>query len=147
MVNEKNSKPDMSETDGTAAECSVLKRTTADRRWLDFAGYLLRKYSIKHDLLAKNDVADRFETPTRLRDLWDLTDLSAGEFADEVTQFYRLPRLRLPELLAAFSVAGKFSPRFLRDMNVFPYQTEDGSNRLTVADPTDRAAVQAAEIV
>ena len=47
-------------------------------------------------------------------------------FADEVAQFYKLPRLDLPQLLAASSLAGQFSHRFLREMAVFPCQLEEG---------------------
>jgi general secretion pathway protein E len=40
-----------------------------------------------------------------------------------------------------------FSQRFLREMMVFPYHAVDGSAVVAVADPTDRAALRAAEIV
>ncbi len=114
--------------------------------WLDFAAYLARKYAITGDLLSRS--LDNSVAPKRLRDLWELTDLSANEFADEVAHFYRLPRLDLPRLLAASSLASGFSARFLREMTVFPCRTEGGQgNRLVVADPTDYAAVRAAEIV
>jgi general secretion pathway protein E len=114
--------------------------------WLDFAAYLARKYAITGDLLSGS--LDNGVVPKRLRDLWELTDLSANEFADEAAHFYRLPRLDLPRLLVASSLASGFSPRFLREMTVFPCRTEDGQgNRLVVADPTDYAAVRAAEIV
>jgi len=76
-----------------------------------------------------------------------LTDLSANDFADEVARFYKLPRLLLPQLMAASALTRRFSGRFLRETAVFPYQTPDGRFRLAVADPTDAAAVRAAEIV
>ena len=114
--------------------------------WLDFAGYLARKFVITGDLLAA--CVDKTPGPTRLRDLWELTDLSAHDFADEVARFYRLPRLGLPELLTASSLAPRFSSRFLREMTVFPCQTGTGrGHTLVVADPTDSAAVRAAQIV
>jgi general secretion pathway protein E len=115
---------------------------------LDFAGYLVRKSVITGDLLSKASSVDKTAAPKRLRDLWELTNLSASDFADEVSHFYKLPRLGLAQLLAASSLASKFSPRFLREMAIFPCQTEDGQgNTLIVADPTDSAAVRAAEIV
>ena len=76
-----------------------------------------------------------------------MTDLSANEFADEVAAFYCSA--------AAFAAAtdrGRrahraFSRRFLRETAVFPYQSADGRCKLAVADPSDVAAVRAAEIV
>jgi general secretion pathway protein E len=79
--------------------------------------------------------------------LWELTNLSPGEFADEVARFAGLERVSLADLLAAPALNEAFSQRFLREMTVFPYQTSDGSAALAVADPTDRAAQRAAEIV
>jgi general secretion pathway protein E len=82
-----------------------------------------------------------------LRDLWAMTDLSANDFADEVARFYRLPRVTLPQLLEARSLAARFSRRFVRETQVFPYEAAGGGCRLAVADPDDAAAVRAAEIV
>ena len=79
--------------------------------------------------------------------LWELTDLSSSEFADEAARFADLERVILQELLSAPALNGAFSQRFLREMMVFPYQATDGSPVLAVADPTDRAALRAAEIV
>jgi general secretion pathway protein E len=125
-----------------------LGPTAPNPGWLDFAGYLVRKNVVTGDLRSKARLPDRTAASTRLRDLWELTDLSATAFADEVALFYKLPRLGLPELLAASSLAPKFSARFLREMSIFPCQTDKGrSNKLVVADPTDTAAVRAAEIV
>jgi general secretion pathway protein E len=116
--------------------------------WLAFVDDLLRHGIITGDLLGKTGPANRANGRLRLRELWELTDLSANDFADAVARFYQLPRLDLPQLLAAPSLAAKFSPRFLREMTIFPCQTERGSdNTLVVADPTDAAAIRAAEIV
>ena len=84
---------------------------------------------------------------TSLRKLWEATELSASEFADEVARFYDLKRLTLPDLIAAAPLTQRFSPRFLREMAIFPYQGEGGKSRLAVADPSDDAAIRAAEIV
>src|SRR5215472_7891988 len=66
------------------------------RTWLDFTSYLARKYSITGDLISPTAATNRGRG-RRLRDLWDLTDLSADDFADEVARFYDLPRARLPQ--------------------------------------------------
>ena len=76
----------------------------------------------------------------------EATGLPVGDFANEVARFWQLQRLTLPQLLAASSLVGKFSRRFLLESTIFPFETPEGS-RLAVADPTDTAALRAAEIV
>ncbi|WP_424631456.1 GspE/PulE family protein [Bradyrhizobium sp. SYSU BS000235] len=79
--------------------------------------------------------------------LWDLTNLSPNDFADQAAQFFGVRRIPLPEMLGATSLTELFSSRFLRDMYVFPYRTAEGMPRIVVADPGDRATQRAAEIV
>jgi general secretion pathway protein E len=79
--------------------------------------------------------------------LWELTDLSANEFADEAARFFDLDRVTLQDMLSAPPLVAAFSQRFLREMMLFPYQSADGGAVLAVADPTDTAARRAAEIV
>ena len=79
--------------------------------------------------------------------LWEHTDLSASEFADEAARFYDLGRVSLQDMLSAASMVEPFSRRFLREMTVFPYRSADTGAVLAVADPADHAARRAAEIV
>jgi general secretion pathway protein E len=79
--------------------------------------------------------------------LWELTDLSASEFADEAARFFDLDRVTLQDMLSAPPLVAAFSQRFLREMMLFPYQSADGGAVLAAADPTDTAARRAAEIV
>ena len=79
--------------------------------------------------------------------MWEASDLSANEFADEVAAFYGLPRLTLPELLAARSLSARFTHRFLREAAVFPFQSASGTIALAVGDPSDDAIARAAAIV
>jgi general secretion pathway protein E len=79
--------------------------------------------------------------------LWELTDLSASEFADEAARFYGLERVTLQDMISTPSLAASFSQRFLREMTVFPYRASDGSATLAVADPTDVAVQRATQIV
>src|SRR6266436_8041690 len=79
--------------------------------------------------------------------LWELTDLSASEFADEAARFFDLDRVTLQDMLSAVPLCASFTQRFLREMMVFPYQSADGGAVLAVADPNDTAARRAAEIV
>jgi general secretion pathway protein E len=74
------------------------------------------------------------------------TEIPVGDFANEVARFWRRPRLQLPQLLSATGLVGKFSRRFLVESAVFPFEGADGS-KLAMADPTDTAALRAAEIV
>jgi general secretion pathway protein E len=78
---------------------------------------------------------------------WEATDLSAGDFADEVARRFHLPRIALPDLLAAQSLAKHFSRRFLRETMVFPFQSAQHRACLAVADPGETAARRAAELV
>ena len=94
------------------------------------------------DVAVEPGVSDR-----RRAKLWELTDLSAGEFADEAARFYEFERVTLQDMISAPSLAASFSQRFLREMMVFPYRSADGSATLAVADPTDDAAQRAAQIV
>jgi general secretion pathway protein E len=82
-----------------------------------------------------------------LRKLWEISELSANDFADKVAEFFQLPRIGLPDLLAAQTLAKQFSTRFLREMMVFPYRSPEGMAMLAVTDPSDSAAVRAAAIV
>src|SRR5450755_2178912 len=113
----------------------------------EFAQHLSSKNFINADLSLGLKSSNGHVGELSLRRLWELTDLSANDFADEVAVFYSLPRLSLPQLIAAAALTGRFSRRFLRETAVFPYQSADGRFKLAVADPGDVAAVRAAEIV
>jgi len=112
-----------------------------------FARYLSNKRHITEDLNAHPESAAAASAELTLRRLWELTDLSANDFADEVARFYRLRRVALPQLLAASPLTQRFSPRFLRESSVFPYQTAGGDFTLAVCDPSDAEVLRAAEIV
>ena len=79
--------------------------------------------------------------------LWELADLSAGEFADEAAHFHELERVTLQDMMSAEPLVASFSQRFLRETVVFPCRSADGRVVLAVADPTDQAAQRAAQIV
>ena len=113
----------------------------------EFAKYLFSKNAIAGDLIATSDVHDAPGSGQNLRRLWELTELSANDFADEVARFHGIPRVRLAELLTASALVERFSQRFLREMMVFPYMTAEGRFELAVADPNDTAPARAAELV
>ena len=113
----------------------------------DFIEFLVEKDCVAADAGAALDVPDPQGGHSVLRRLWKLTDLSAGDFADEVARYHELPRIELPALMAARSCADRFTGRFLREMAVFPYLADDGCPMLALADPRDESAIRAAEIV
>jgi len=99
------------------------------------------------DSSARLNLAELRRSGKPLQKLWQTLEMSANEFADQVARYFALPRVGLAELMVAPSLADRFSPRFLRESIIFPHSTPTGSARLVVADPTDAAAVRAAEIV
>ncbi len=90
---------------------------------------------------------DRMFPGHRRAKLWELTDLSATEFADEAARFCGLKRVALQENDIGGTAVSVVLATFLREMMVFPYQSPDGHATLAVADPTDDAAQRAAQIV
>src|SRR5215470_1536912 len=111
-----------------------------------FASYLRTRHN-NNAGVGHSNWSESPDGPSGLRKLWEQSDLPATEFADEVARFYKLPRINLPQLLAASPLLGQFSRRFLRDMLAFPYRSTEGEIRLAIADPNDTASVHAAEIV
>jgi general secretion pathway protein E len=110
-----------------------------------FASYLRSRHN--NVGTAPAAASETQDGPAGLRKLWEQSDLPAHEFADEVARFYNLPRVSLPQLLAAAPLLSQFSRRFLRDLIAFPYRSAEGQVRLALADPNDTASVRAAEIV
>ena len=113
----------------------------------EFAKHLVQKKYVSSDAALASSAPKEAGADQTLRKLWEASDLSANGFADEVAHFYGMRRLSLPELVAAKSLTDRFSPRFLRETAVFPMMASDGALKLAVADPSDYAAVRAAEIV
>ena len=113
---------------------------------LQFVEYLRQS---KHLTKAneRNAAVEQETSVRRQGKLWELTDLSASEFADEAARFHGLERVALQDMLSATPLVASFSQRFLREMSVFPYLPVDGVAVLAVADPTDMAAQRAAQIV
>src|SRR5262245_41131183 len=85
----------------------------------------------------RGDRAGQGGADIRQAKLWELSDLSAGEFADEAARFHGLERVTLQEMMSAAPLVAAFSQRFLRETVVFPYRSADGRTVLALADPTD----------
>jgi general secretion pathway protein E len=114
---------------------------------LQFLEYLRRNDHVMELAAPNGQVAGQGGSAGSQSRLWKMTNLSAGDFADEAARFAGLERVTLQDMMAAPALNESFSQRFLREMTVFPYQTADGDAALAVADPTDKAAQRAAEIV
>ena len=113
----------------------------------DFYDHLLKKDMLAGDISLRFNIAEARRTGKPLQKLWQTMEISAHDFADEVARFFALPRVGLADLMSATSLVDRFSERFLREFCIFPLSTGAGLDRLIVADPTDGAAVRAAEIV
>src|ERR1700742_1250813 len=112
-----------------------------------FRQHLLDKYSLPTRARARVENPTNSTLTRPLRELWEATDLSAAEFADEVSNYFGVVRLGLPQLLAATPCLDGFSRRFLRESTIFPFRASNGGYRIAVADPSDTAAIRAPEIV
>jgi general secretion pathway protein E len=112
-----------------------------------FRQHLLDKYSLPARARARVENPANSTLTRPLRELWEATDLSAAEFADEVSNYFGVVRLGLPQLLGATPCLDGFSRRFLRESTIFPFRAPNGGYRIAVADPSDTAAIRAAEIV
>src|SRR5882672_7626906 len=112
-----------------------------------FRQHLLEKYSLPPKARARVENPANSTLARPLRELWEATDLSAAEFADEVSDYWGVVRLSLPQLLNSTPCLDGFSRRFLRESTIFPVRAPNGGYRLAVADPSDTAAIRAAEIV
>jgi general secretion pathway protein E len=118
-----------------------------DRSADSFRQYLVEKYSLPPRAHARAQKSANPALTRPLREFWETTDLSAAEFADEVSDYFALPRLSLPQLLTTAPRLEGFSRRFLRESTIFPFDASNGGFRLAVADPSDTATIRAAEIV
>ena len=137
----------MPESVSTSANGDRTTPPRASGSLQEFYDYLSKRHLLAGRSGERFDAAEAYRMGKPLQKLWQLTETSASEFADEVARFFVLPRIGLADLMAATPRAEKFSARFLRESSVFPCSGEGGQVRLVVADPTDSAAVRAAELV
>ena len=113
----------------------------------DFATYLVERELLDPTKLNLFRSDKSLDSNSLLKRLWRSTNLSSHEFANEVATFFGLPKMTLSQLTGRRSLADRFSPRFLRDASIFPFETSDGTFALTAGDPGDVEAIRAAEIV
>src|SRR4051795_10336266 len=95
-----------------------------------FRQHLLEKYSMPAKARARVEKSPNSTLTRPLRELWEATDLSAAEFADEVSDYWGMVRLSLPQLLSATPCVDGFSRRFLRESTIFPLRAANGGYRL-----------------
>src|SRR5258707_1987898 len=82
--------------------------------------------------LAEQGAGDR---PHGQGKLWEHTDLSASEFADEAARFYDLERVSLQDMLSATAAVEPFLQRFLPAMTRVPYRSADRGPGLAGGGP------------
>ena len=97
--------------------------------------------------LSDGQPENALETNWTLRQLWKATELSSHEFANEVASFFGLRRVTHSELAESSSLADRFSRRFLRETQIFPFETGGGKAALAIGDPSDGETLRAAELV
>jgi general secretion pathway protein E len=112
-----------------------------------FSRYLVDCKLLPPDLQVKISSTAEATRGGALYRLWQLSELSANEFAQAAATYFSLPRADLKELLATKPLIEHFSHRFLRELMIFPFEIEDGKAAIAVGDPTDSAGVRAAQIV
>src|SRR5829696_2717219 len=83
--------------------------------------------------------------PSRVNDpegLWRAGAALAGDLADAVADFHKLPRTNLAAVAARKPLLRDLSRRYLRETFVYPYD-EDGTPTLAVADPARGDVIRA----
>src|SRR4051794_17239964 len=111
----------------------------------DFIGHLARKGVLR-------DPQSATAAPPRRRDAgpdmdWvGQTKLTQSGFADELAVFYGCARVQRGDLVGGRFAGGQLSPRFLREMRLYPYEDAAGTLTLAIAGPTDSETVRAAEL-
>src|SRR5438034_2260641 len=95
-----------------------------------FRQHILEKYALPPKARARIEGAVNPALTRPLRELWEATDLSAAQFADEVADCWGLVRLGLPELLGSTPCLEGFSRRFLRESTIFPLRAPNGGYQL-----------------
>jgi general secretion pathway protein E len=112
-----------------------------------FADVLIRKGYVDPDKFLLSDRGNSVRAVLAIKQLGHLAEISAIEFAGEIAAFFGLRMIAAPELARSRSMADRFSPRFLRESGIFPFESASGRATLAVADPSDAEALKAAEIV
>ena len=103
-----------------------------------FLRHLVGKNLISADFHRENTDSSGADAKLTLRQLWEASDISAHDFAEEVAAFYDLRRISLPELIASDSLTGRFTQRFLREAAMFPFAAGAGKACLAVGDPGEQ---------
>jgi len=113
----------------------------------EFASYLAHRGMLPREKLQSMAKGGSAANGANLRSMWEASDLSAAEFADEAARHFRLDRIALTDLSKTKSLTSRFAPRFLREAAVYPFQFPGHQDfRLAVGDPTDRNSARAAEL-
>ena len=105
-----------------------------------FLRHLVGRNLISAQALPSNTDSTGAPAKLTLRQLWEGSDISAHDFAEEVAAFAGLRRISLPDLIASESLTGRFTQRFLREASLFPFSAR-GKTFLATGDPGDGACL------
>src|SRR5271163_4598756 len=106
---------------------SAIVAPSRDRALRVFESLAARGLLAERGRLAKATGSARLS----LRAVFEASNLSAHDFADEVAENFELRRASLAELTSAEALGAGFSERFLREAAIFPFA--DGDGRIRVA--------------
>ncbi|MFM7083658.1 MAG: GspE/PulE family protein [Hyphomicrobium sp.] len=81
------------------------------------------------------------------RTLWTRSGLSSTAFADRLANLLSLERVSFETMATAPSLADRFSSRFLKDFDAFPFSSSEGRPILAVAEPPASALLKSAQII
>ncbi len=113
---------------------------------IPFARYIFSAKIIDEDTFNVISTDACADSRYGLRRLWTASGVSGHDLAAAAAEFFAVRRAPLTELLAAPSLADRFSPRFLRDVAIYPFAGADRRPVLAMGDPMDREARKAAEL-
>ena len=112
-----------------------------------FAATLLVKGHISRDKLSALEQAALGGGRVSVRQLWEASELSANEFADETALHFGLQRVSRAELADALPLTDRFAQRYLRETQIYPFRDADRTGfLLATADPNDSDTLRAAEL-
>ena len=84
---------------------------------------------------------------TDYRSLYIASGLESGEFANKLAEIFSLERTTFEMANAGMSLCEKFSTRFIRTFNFYPYQDNEENKYVAISEPPSSALARAAEMV
>ncbi len=127
---------------------AIIRHTGSDggNYVIPFARYIFSAKIIDEDTFNVISTDSCADSRYGLRRQWTASGVSGHDLAAAAAEFFAVRRAPLAELVGAPSLADRFSPRFLRDVAIYPFAGADRRPVLAMGDPMDREARKAAEL-